>query len=114
MWVHKGFAIGPFLFGLVACNAGESGNMPRPTLTATHTLRPTATPTPSATPTSSPATVLTYRLTEGSTIVFMPPTSSAGAIHEPLPGTFDVVRVPSVPPPPTPFEGNAFNLFAVT
>jgi hypothetical protein len=88
---------------LMACGGGGGGEVssiptPTPTLRVTGMPSPTVTPSPTPSPSSTPATI-TYRLTEGSTILFMPPTPGpTPPAPQPLSGTFTVVR--SEPQPP--------------
>lgn len=99
---------------LIACGGSEHGSAvpagatatPTQTPTATFTPTSTATPIPSATPTVS----ITYRLTEGSTILFVPPTPSASPTGpQSLSGTFSVAQ--SEPwPPNTLFQFTVMNI----
>jgi hypothetical protein len=92
-----GAAIKVFLVGFVAIVSAACGGESAPTAGAT--------PTPS--PGSTPASI-TYRLTEGSTILFVPPTPpQPPTTPEPLSGTFTVV---SAEHPPTPAPNDVFLL----
>jgi hypothetical protein len=87
---------------LTACDGGDSSRhspTTTPTASATQTPIPTGTSTPSATASPRSTITITYRLTEGSTILVVPPTpvpSPTG--REALSGAFTVVC--SEPPPP--------------
>lgn len=90
-----------------ACGGGSGGGLlPLPTMTAARTATPTefptATPssTPSGTPTSSATpSGITYRLIEGSTILFAASTPAVPPpVPVPLSGTFSVFQSNPAPP----------------
>jgi hypothetical protein len=91
------------------CGPGPTCPTPTPTPTAAATASSTPTPNALASPTPT-FVIISYRLTEGSTISFAPPVSDLADIApEPLSGTFDL----EVPPFP-PGEGNVLFAFGLT
>lgn len=75
---------------LIGCGGGDTVT---PAATATQTPHPSGTPISSATPTPSPTVVVTYRLTEGSTI-FSSQAPPEAPVAEPLSGTFVIAPRP--------------------